>query len=107
MRIWTRAYRPWIHGGDVHQPIICDVDVTGPYEAGSHQLFIARSPNGTVFIAEGETGAIVGGDLAEVTNDIVAAELVVIEKQMIWARSQVTKTAEVTREEFWKLLRAD
>lgn len=108
MRIWTEAYRPFIMGGDCNAPIICDVPVTGPFDLGrGYQGFLAVSPNGKTFVAESFTGAIVGSTLNGVREDIEDADAMVMEEQIAHARKRVLQAATVSRDEFWKMLRAD
>jgi hypothetical protein len=107
MKIWTEAYRPWIMGGDCNAPISCEMDVIGPFDLGKgYQGFLAISPLGKTFVAEGETGAIVGSTIEDVCNDIKTADEAVMEKQNAKARERVLYATPVTQDEFWKLLRA-
>jgi hypothetical protein len=75
MKIWTRAYRPFLMGGNVNAPIICDVPVSGPFDiGGGQQGYLAVSPKGHTFVAESVTGAIVGSTIKDVKTDIATAD---------------------------------
>lgn len=107
MRIWTEAYRPWMMGGDCNAPIICDVPVDGPFDLGGSQCFLATSPSGKTFVAEGITGAIVGPNIEIVRSDIEAVDETVVEGQIARAKIRVLRADTVSQDEFWRLLRAD
>lgn len=107
MRIWTEAYRPWIMGGDCNAPIVCDVPVDGPFDLGGFQCFLATSPSGKTFVAEGITGAIVGPTIEAVCSDIEAADEAIVEEQIAHAKIRVLRADTVSWKVFWRLLRAD
>lgn len=107
MKIWTKAYRPFIMGGDCNAPIICDVPVDGPFDLGvGYQGFLAVSPNGKTFVAESITGAIVGSTVDGVRKDIKVGDKAVMERQIAQAKELVLRADTVSQDEFWKLLRA-
>lgn len=107
MKIWARAYRPFIMGGNCHAPIICDVPVDGPFDLGmGYQGFLAVSPSGKTFVAESITGAIVGPTVKAVRQDIKVADKVVMEEQIARAKERVLCAQVVSQSEFWKMLRA-
>jgi len=107
MRIWTEAYRPFIMGGDCNAPIVCAVPVDGPFDLGAGQQgFLAVSPSGRTFVAEGVTGAIVGSTIEGVRRDVEMADRTVMEEQIASAEKRVLQATPVSRDEFWRLLRA-
>jgi hypothetical protein len=83
-------------GGNVHANLAVDVPVTAPVDVGRDiHCVLAVAPNGTTFIAELETGAIIGASFDEVRKDIVCAEPHVIEEQLVAARKATyTKISE-------------
>lgn len=82
-RIWTRAYRPFIMGGDVNAPIYTEVEATDPVDVGQDiQCFLVVAPNGRTFAAESETGAIVGDSIDAVKADMAEADPAVVAEQM-------------------------
>ncbi len=105
MRIWTRAYTPFIMGGDCYAPIICEWPVDGPFDLGKgYQGFLAISPGGQTFVVEAETGGIVGSTVKAVRQDIEVADSVVMEAQIIAAKQAVLRARTVTSVEFWRTL---
>lgn len=108
MRIWTFAYRPWIMGGNVNAPVMCDVPVTGPYDVGKGlQVYLATSPSGRTFVAESITGALVGPTVPDVRADVELATKEVMDKQIEDAKSAVLGVHMIAVKNFWMLLRAD
>jgi hypothetical protein len=107
MKIWTRAYHPFIMGGDVNAPSACEVEVSGPYDIGrGMQAYLAVSPNGKTFVAESVTGAIVGPTLDQVREDVRTADPEIIEQQMEYALKEVKKAYTLSQQEFWQDLKA-
>ena len=106
--VYTIGYFPFTMGGSVERPIKCDMEGWGPYPlGGEYQGYIVVGPNGKQFVAESETGAFVGGTLAEVRADIKAGDPEIMKEQIEKAREQA-RTAEIVQpDQFWKLLRAN
>lgn len=108
MVIWTIGYFPFTMGGRVNRPIKCDVPVEGPFDIGAgYQAYVATSPSGKTFVAEGITGAIVGSTLESVRDDVRVAVVGVMEEQVEAARQQVSGARMLTPEKFWHMLRAN
>jgi hypothetical protein len=83
------------------------VEVDGPFDLGKgYEGFLAVSPHGQTFVAEAETGAIVGSTVREVRQDIETAEAAVMDAQITDAKKRVLKARTVSLSEFWRLLRA-
>ena len=107
MEIWTLQYRPFIMGGDVHQPVKCDVEVDGPHDlGGGYQGYIATAPDGRTFVAEATSGAIVGPTLDEVRRDISQADPAVMAKQVAQGLSDRATAPILAPDEFWKSFRS-
>lgn len=117
MRIWTLEYRPFVMGGSVWGPMCTDVPLfdekvgqpegfaRGPYDIGKGRTgYVVNAPNGKTFIAEGETGALVGPDLDSVRADVKQADESIIREQMKIAHRQASLARHVTPEEFWRKL---
>ena len=104
LTVWTRAYRPFLMGGNVHAPISTELEVDEPVDLGNGvQGHLLTSPGGTTIVAEASTGAFVGPDIETVKKNIADAEPEVLEQQLEAAR-ELFKTADpVTEEEFWRL----
>lgn len=107
MRIWTRAYRPFILGGDVHAPVCCDIEpLTANVDLGKgYKGAVFLAPSGKIFVAEMITGGIVGDSVKDVMADIAQGDDEIIAQQ-IKDNLEIGKTAEpVTSVEFWHYLR--
>jgi len=105
-KVWMPNYRPFILGGDCRAPIVVEIDVAGEYDLGlGYSGWLIISPNGKTFVAESETGAIVGNTITEVRQDIATADPEIIRKQIENAKITVSKAYIGTIEEFWKILR--
>jgi hypothetical protein len=95
-------------GGDVHCPMACIIEVAGPYDIGKGQAgYLVVAPNGQTFVAEGETGALVGPTMEEVREDIRVGDQSVIDEQMEYARRESKKAEVVTVDEFWRILKCE
>lgn len=102
--MWTRAYRPFITGGDVHSPIATDIKAGGPVSIGKgFKAFLAASPKGTPLVIESKSGGIIGHDLATVRNDVATAKLSVMRKQ-VREESDFGKRADIlTNDKFFSM----
>lgn len=102
--IWTRAYRPFILGGNVHANMATElVLTTKPIKLGKGiTVYEIQSPHGTTHIAEASTGALVGTSLQQVKQDLAEADPKVVKQQLEEAQ-QVDKY-HCSNEEFWKAL---
>lgn len=110
MRIWTIGYFPWILGGDVKPNVMADVEVDGPHDLGKGYIgYRAASPSGKTYIAESETGAIIGGSLSMVRADIADADEEVMRKQIANAHERLNlhDTRFMTPADFWQHMKAD
>ncbi len=102
LTIWTKAYRPFIFGGDVNAPIATMVNVGDPLDAGKGiMVHCVHSPAGRLFVCEATTGAIVGGSLEDVKKDILEGDVEVMKQQIEDAKERVKKAVHVTADEFW------
>ena len=104
-KVWITNYRPFIMGGDVNAPIMCEVEILGEYDLGKDYIgWLFATPSGKTFVAESITGAIVGNTLEDVRKDIEEADLKIMEKQIEDAKVMLEKAYMGTKEEFWKRL---
>ena len=105
VRVWTKNYRPFILGGDVNAPIMFDVEILGYYGLGrGYSGYLFESPSGKTFVAESETGAIVGTTLHGVRVDIAGGDDEVMRKQIAQGKQDVKSAYLGTEDEFWKKL---
>ena len=108
VKIWTRAYRPFIMGGNVHAPIGCEVDASGPYALGAGYMgYLVVSPTGRTFVAEKTSGALVGPSLQEVRADVAAASWRVMEKQVDEALKLRESVVWLEADRFWRMMARD
>lgn len=103
--IWTESYQPFRFGGP-HIPISTEVEVGGTVDVGKGiSVYVIASPNGTLHIAETETGALVGTDLAAVKEDIASASVAVMRRQIEDARKRKEKCENMEPANFWAMLK--
>ena len=106
MKVWTEAYRPFMLG-DVHAPICTDIEVGEPVDLGGGNVgYLVASPTGKTYVAEGTTGALVGSSIAQVREDISAADPAVLRKQLAWAAERVKAATLLEKDEFWGMFAA-
>ena len=107
MKILTEKYCPFVMGGNVWQPITCNVEVDGPHDLGKgFKGYIATAPNGTTFIIEEKSGALVGPDLKTVREDIAQCDdISLMNKQVEDAIVKMKRAEEISPDEFWRLLK--
>ena len=105
IKVWTKDYRPFIMGGDCHQPMACEVKATGPFPLGKgYKGYLIFSPRGKTFVVESKTGALVGSTIDEVKNDIKNAKPEFIKNQIKEAVIQSKKARKVEESYFWEKL---
>lgn len=105
--IWTRAYSPFIMGGDVNAPIgtkmKCSVIFFEKSINGVNKLLVAESPDTKrIVVAEYTTGAIVGNDVTVVMEDIKQSSRKIIKEQIEDANKLLKKVHTVSFDEFWR-----
>ena len=106
--IWTRGYRPFVMGGSVHYDLGCKTTCEGPFDVGrGYSAWMATAPNGNKFVAEATTGAIVGGSLEQVREDIKTGDPELMKKQMADAKQRVKDVEEKDPAFFWHALKCD
>lgn len=70
-QIWTMGYFPFTVGGNVHQPMVTEIEPIEEKTIGKGlKAFSFKTPKGTIRIAESITGAIVGNSFKEVKADV-------------------------------------
>lgn len=111
--IWTYGYRPFMMGGSVNYPLKAKVPCSGPYDLGKGYVgYVALAPNGSAYVAESQTGAIIGCAatrpmaLEMVWADIKKATKKIMDNQIAYAREQVKRPDCLTVEaqEFWSMM---
>jgi hypothetical protein len=104
--IYAPNYQPFRLGGNVHAPMSCQVEALGPYPIGKgFEGFLVVSPFGKTYVAEKESGGLIGPSLDSVREDVESAELKVM-KEQVQEAVRISKTAEpVSTEEFWERMR--
>ena len=103
IRIWTSDYNPFILGGDVHAPAMCEIEVKGslvPLGKGM-KGYLITAPDGSTVVAESTTGALIGPTLEEVREDIKATSLRIVKEQMKDAKYRADKAVMTSPEKFW------
>lgn len=106
LRVWTRGYRPFILGGNVHAPLATDLEVHKAFKIGRGlSAYVVINPvSGQTHVAESTTGAFVGDTIAAVRKDMEDADPKVVKEQMKWAAKKAKKARVVSTEEFWRHL---
>lgn len=83
MEVWTRAYRPFIMGGDCNASVKCRLPVDGPYDIGKgFKAYLVTGSDGTTRVAEAVSGGLIGPDLESVRKDVKAATKKVMKQQV-------------------------
>lgn len=104
--VWTKAYRPFLMGGDVHQPVGIEVTVYNPVSLGrGYKGHLITAPNGRTFVAEATTGAFVGPTFEAVKQDIKTGDPKLMKQQMKDAAAMRVKVDVITPAEFWSMLK--
>lgn len=105
-RVWTYGHRPFVMGGSVNYVLGCDVPADGPHALGDgYYGYLITAPNGQTFVAEAETGALVGPTLKAVRQDIKEADKAVIERQLETAREKKKEIEVKDAEFFWTAMK--
>lgn len=105
-KIYTLSYQPFVMGGDVWQPIAATVEVDGPYEiGGGYKAYVAEAPNGKIFVAEEQSGALIGPSLEEVREDVRTGDIDIMKQQVADAIVQSKNAEIIEEEEFWRRLK--
>lgn len=101
--IWTKGYRPWIMGGDVHGDVGAEIDCLMVDLGKGFTGLLCLTPKGTTVIAEASSGAIVGRDLESVRHDIEIGEQNIMEKQVADALQRLKRVEPMSEEDFWAM----
>ena len=100
------GYFPFAFGGNVHAPMITEIDVIEERELSKGiNAFSFKTPKGNIRIAESLTGAIVGDSFEDVSEDIRTGDDDIIIKQLLDA-AKVLKGGNskwMKNEEFFKM----
>jgi len=104
MKVWTKAYRPFIMGGNVNADVVADIQLNGQINVGGTGLVMIQAPNGDLIWVCATTGGLLGEDLDSIRKDLAESNALVLAQQMIDMKDRGEKADPVTTEEFWKLL---
>lgn len=106
--IYTRSYNAFRMGGDPHGFIKTKVEVGDPVElSGGIKVHEICSPDGSTYIAEAQSGAIVGHSLDAVRADLAEADPAIVAAQLAEAQESVAKAEVLSNTDFWsKMARA-
>lgn len=105
IKIWTAAYMPFILGGDVYQPLFCEVEAQGPIDLGrGYKGYLVLAPDGSTVVAESTSGGLVGPTIQEVRADIKSGSIAVMRKQVEEAVEKGKTARPIAPEEFWTLM---
>ena len=108
MEIYTATYNPFILGGDVHQFIKTDVPVGEPQDLGKgYSAYLVTAPNGTVYVVEATTGALLGTNLSQVLEDVAQGAPAMMEDQLSKSKLDFEKARLIQPDEFWRKLKAN
>ena len=103
--IWTTRNNPFSLGKKIDY-VGCVLNCKGPFDLGKgYKGWVAIAPNGKKFVAEHETGAIIGNSLKQVKDDIAAGDEEVIREQMVEALKNLQRVQIVSTDQFWSGLR--
>lgn len=104
MRVWTRAYRPFIMGGNPHAPICCELEPEGTVHSLGKgiQVVLVVSPNGKSAVVEVQSGGVVGTSLELVRQDVSEADSEVMQEQIAQSIETAKIAVAVEAEEFWR-----
>lgn len=105
LKIWTRAYRPFILGGNCHYQLSTTVEVDKAVSLGKgFKGHIVTAPNGETLIAEATSGGLVGPDLKSVRKDVKEGPKEVMVEQIAEGVKLREKSEEVEPEKFWQMM---
>ena len=87
--------------------MMTEAEFLGPFDLGKgYQGCLMMSPlTGQTYVAESETGAIVGNTIAQVCHDIEEGDDKVMERQMADAREAIENAEHVSPEVFWRRMK--
>lgn len=104
---YTYAYLPFaMGGGNKYVPIKSELEAESLNELGKgYKGYLIKSPdNEKVFIAEHQSGAIVGNSIESVKKDIEDADDEVMKNQIKEAKEEWKNAKVVSEEKWWQLL---
>lgn len=101
--IWTRAYRPFIMGGNVNAPIRIEAEGTAVNLGRGFNGFSVPTPAGGEVIVDAASGGIVGTSLEQVRSDVAQGDLRIMRKQIADAVEDAKKAEPVEASEFWTM----
>lgn len=107
VKVYTLGYFPFVMGGNVWQPISCEVETENKkHDLGrGYKGYLITAPNGKTFVAECDSGAFVGPTLEQVREDIKTGDPEVMKKQVADALIESKKAKKIDPSEFWGRLK--
>ena len=86
----------------MYRPVCCEVEAESLHELGDgYKGYLIKAPNGKTFVAEEETGALVGSTVARVKKDIKTGDKKLMKEQIETSREDSKRAEEVTTREWW------
>lgn len=103
---WIPRYRPFIMGGDVHQPAKAELVVEEMIDLG-RGFFAAKvkAPNGKDFYVETVCGAFLGDDLNMILEDVKQGNVAVMWDQINRGTIQRDKAELINSDPFWSYVK--
>lgn len=104
IRIYCKAYRPFILGGNVNAMLATTVEGQGPFDLGKDfKGFVVVSPSGESYVVEAESGGVVGKTIESVRKDIAECKSInVMLKQIVDCVKESKEATTVSAAEFWQ-----
>lgn len=102
MRVFTRAYRPFLMGGNCNANLAAEIETVRTVTVHSYTLHLIVSPDGKKEAwVDDVSGGLVGGNLGEVENDIAKADRTFLDLQLEEQRIVGEAAEPVDADEFW------
>jgi hypothetical protein len=102
VKVWQPDYKPFMHGGDVHQPMACMITPDEVINLGKGiRIGVFNYPKGGRVVFEMTSGGVVGDHVGAVMKDFAKAEPRVMRQQIADAKEQGAKARMVSIEEFF------
>jgi len=102
-KIWTRAYRPFVMGGNTNEVICTYVHIFEERTINEFDFFSIRTPAGTVKICDAYTGGIIADSFEELERNIKGVKREILQEQLDRAKKAADDDAtELTNDEFFR-----
>jgi hypothetical protein len=104
--IWTLGYRPFVMGGRCNYVLAAELPCTGPFDLGKgFSRYMTIAPNGSTFIVDAESLALIGSSLEDGRADVAAGAVDVMRKQVAEAIEKAKEAEVHPAEIFWEALK--